>query len=194
MCVAKPLFRQGKTRGVCGAGGVESLPPRKLGSSRTGPGLAVWAEGPKAVRSASTAWRGDYAPRHIPDRFPVTAGIRSETATRPPGSAQPSRWGPQRGTALLLSPSSRCWPWALQASWPPSSCRRLSSSYLRPFLLPSSWTISYLMTLFSSSSFSSRLFLAFFFAMTISLEVVAKESPAGQRRTIQPPSGNRAAD
>ena len=36
-------------------------------------------------------------------------------------------------------------------------------------------------------------FFAFFFAITISLEVVAKESPALQARTIQAPRGDRAA-
>jgi hypothetical protein len=36
-------------------------------------------------------------------------------------------------------------------------------------------------------------FFAFFFAMTISLEVVAKESPAALARTIQTPDGNRPA-
>lgn len=41
------------------------------------------------------------APRHIPDRFPVTAGIRSETATRPLGSALFSRLDSQRQTAFL---------------------------------------------------------------------------------------------
>jgi len=59
--------------------------------------------------------------RRIPDRFPVTAGIRLETATRPPDSARFSRRRSRRRTAFLLAPSSQCWPWVLRVCLPPFS-------------------------------------------------------------------------
>jgi len=52
--------------------------------SRTSPRKPVelaGTDGPEIFKGRRRA----YARRHIPDRVPVTAGIRSETAMRPPG-------------------------------------------------------------------------------------------------------------
>ena len=153
LCAAKPLFRQEK--GDAG----EILKVIKV--SRTNPSLPVGLEG-KGGPEIFKGRRRAYAPRHIPDRFPVTAGIRSETATRPLGLALFSRLDSQRRTAFLRSPSSQCWPWVLRVYLPPSffswtSFSRLSFSCPLPFLMPSSWTISFYLML-SSFSFSCRLF------------------------------------
>ena len=59
----------------------EGGPPKV---SRTNPCLPVELEGqggPEIFKGRL----GACAPRRIPDRFPVTAGIRSETAMRPLG-------------------------------------------------------------------------------------------------------------
>ena len=69
--------------------------------SRTSPSLPEELDdqsGPEIFKG----WRRACAPRHIPDRFPVTAGTRSETATRPLGSALFSRLDSQRRTAFSL--------------------------------------------------------------------------------------------
>src|SRR6186997_3212110 len=75
LCAAKPLFRQGK-----GIGGFRKV----IKVSRTSPGYPATLEGqdgPEIFKGRRRAC----ALRRIPDRFPVTAGIRSETATRPLG-------------------------------------------------------------------------------------------------------------
>ena len=76
MCAAKPLFRQRKDR--------QGWILKVIKVSRTNPSLPVVLEdkgGPEIFKGRRRAC----APRRIPDRFPVTAGIRSETATRPLG-------------------------------------------------------------------------------------------------------------
>ena len=50
--------------------------------SRTNPSLSLELAG-KGGPENFKGRRRAYAPRRIPDRFPVTAGIRSEMATRP---------------------------------------------------------------------------------------------------------------
>ena len=93
MCAAKPLFRRDKTAARGRWGGARIGATRKV--SRTSPELPAELadpDGPEIFKGRRRAC----APRHIPDRFPVTAGIRSETATRPPDSARFSRRGSQR--------------------------------------------------------------------------------------------------
>ena len=117
LCAAKPLFRQQKS-GAGGTFGVGRIQASKK-VSRTSPSPLVELDGrggPEIFKGRRRAC----APRHIPDRFPVTAGIRSETATRPLDSARFSRRWSQRRTAALRSPSSQCWPWVLRVCLPPS--------------------------------------------------------------------------
>ena len=157
LCAAKPLFRHGNTAAGGRSDGGRIGATRKV--SRTSPelpGALADPDGPENFKGRRRA----LAPRHIPDRFPVTAGIRSETATRPPDSARFSRRNSRRRTAFLLAPSSQCWPGVLRVCLPPSSSwtfSRLSFFCPLPFLMPSSWTISFYLML-SSSFFSCHLF------------------------------------
>src|SRR5688572_9430849 len=128
-----------------------------------GPALIfpTWPKGPSRSGELQGPWRGACAPRHVPDRFPVTAGIRLETATRPLDSARFSRLESQRGAPFLPPPClPHCRPQVLRVL-PLSFSLRLSSSYPLPsFLMLSSWTISsFLMR--SSFSFSSPPFSLF---------------------------------
>ena len=83
LCAAKPLFRQGKLALARRALGRDAMSAaRKI--SRTSPHLPVepaGTDGPESFKGRRRAC----APRRIPDRVPVTAGIRSETAMRPLG-------------------------------------------------------------------------------------------------------------
>ena len=110
LCAAKPLFRQQKSSAGATFGVARIQSSKKV--SRTSPSPPVELDGRGGPESFKGRRRA-CAPRHIPDRFPVTAGIRSETAMRPPDSARFSRLESRRVTAVQLEPSSllpQCWP------------------------------------------------------------------------------------
>jgi len=164
-------------------------------ASRTDPGLPVELGGQGGPESFKGRRRA-YAPRRIPDRFPVTAGIRSETATRPLDSARFSRRRSQRWMAVLpeCSPSvPQGWPvWRL--CLPFSSCPPFSSSWRFSSCLPpssyqlfSTTSFSSLMMLFSSS-FSFRLFSLFSSPFSISFKVVEQRKP-GRKAPDYPTAG-----
>ena len=192
MCAAKPLFRQGKSGvGVQGLGERmrHSGPAKKV--SRTGPRLPVELDGQGGPESFKGRRRA-CAPRHIPDRVPVTAGIRSETAMRPLDSARFSRRDVAAADGIAAGAVIAVLALGL-AGLLAAFFFFLDFFFAAFFFLPATLLDAFFLDdFFLPDAFFFFFFLppffAFFFAISISLEV-AKESPAEGARTIQTPGG-----
>ena len=173
-CATKPLLRQGfaDRRGIFGTGRIAASVFKE--ASRTGPGFPVELEhraGPERFKGLTRGSRPPPHSRSVPGygRDPVGNGHAAAgfSAVLAPGVA-----AVDGGVALTVVIDAAVLAIGLADFF----------FFLAVFF-------------FLPAAFFLAVFLdAFFFAITISLEVVAKESPAAPARTIQAPDGNRPAD